>query len=52
MQKSQIKNVYYSTGPSTFAQEKVKSMDLNSAHISSGIKKYMNNNKSINLKKK
>lgn len=45
MQKKRIKNVYYSTGPETVIKEKVSEMDHKTAHISSGIKKYMSNRK-------
>ena len=41
MKKNRIKNVYYSTGKDTIVREKVKNMDVKTAHITSGIKKYM-----------
>ena len=43
MQKNRIKNVYYSTGPDTVVREKVSEMNPKTAHITSGIKKYMSN---------
>jgi hypothetical protein len=43
MQKRKIKNVYYSTAPECIEKEKVANMDSKTAHISSGIKKYMSN---------
>ena len=45
MQKNRIKNVYYSTGPGNITKEKVSSMDPSTAHITSGIKKYMDKKK-------
>jgi deoxycytidylate deaminase len=43
MKKNRIKNVYYSTNKGDIVKEKVESMDIKSAHVSSGIKKYMSN---------
>ena len=41
MQKSKIKNVYYSNSPGIIMKENVASMNPKTAHITSGIKKYM-----------
>ena len=43
MQKNRIKNVYYSTGKDMIVREKVMNMDIKNAHVTSGIKKYMDN---------
>ena len=43
MKKNRIKNVYYSTNKGDIVKEKVESMDIKTAHVSSGIKKYMSN---------
>ena len=40
MQKSKIKNVYYSTECGDIVCERVDNMDATSAHITSGEKKY------------
>ena len=45
MKKNRIKNVYYSTNTQTIVREKVNDMDTSTAHITSGIKKYMNKSK-------
>ena len=41
MKKNRIKNVYYSTNNGDIVREKVSSMDIKTAHVTSGIKKYM-----------
>jgi deoxycytidylate deaminase len=40
LKKNKIKNVYYSTDSKEILKEKVKDMDEESAHVSSGVKKY------------
>ena len=51
MKKSHINNVYYSTDQGHIIKEKVNSMDINTAHVTSGIKKYMNQRLKKNIQK-
>ena len=44
MKKNKIKNVYYSNNDGNIVREKVDSMEIHNAHVTSGIKKYMNKN--------
>ena len=43
MQKSKINNVYYSDSSGNIIRESVNSMDPKTAHVTSGIRRYMNN---------